>query len=205
MHLPHDVPSPIDLRLPHDAADWERTANIKRPWRYEFFQCFSDQIGHGPQTARVLELGSGPGYLATHLLAEHSRLRMVLLDFSSAMHSLARNRLAPFLDRVSFVERDFREPGWFKSIGMFDFVVTHQAVHEVRHKRHVPTLHAQVRAVLAPQGQYLVCDHCVGEDGMRNGDLYMTAEEQRQALVAAGYQTVLELKRKGGLVLHSAV
>ena len=48
-------------------------------------------------------------------------------------------------------------------------------------------------------------DHYVGEDGLRDGDLYMVVEEQRQALVAAGYQTVLELKRKGGLVLRSAV
>lgn len=204
MHLPNDVPSPIDLRLPHDAGHWENTANIKRPWRTEFFQCFSHEIGHHPGTIHVLELGSGPGFLAAFLLAKHGHLRMTLLDFSSAMHSLARNRLAPFLDRVSFVEKNFKEPSWFESIGMFDFVVTHQAVHEVRHKRHVPALHAQVRAVLAPHGKYLVCDHYVGEDGMRDGDLYMAVEEQRQALVAAGYQTVLELKRKGGLVLHSA-
>ena len=205
MHLPHDVPSPIDLRLPQDAAEWERSAIIKRPWRSEFFQCFSDEIGHHPGATQVLELGSGPGFLAAHLLAEHSHLRMTLLDFSQAMHSLARHRLVPFLDRVSFIEKNFKKPNWFESIGVFDFVVTHQAVHEVRHKRHVPALHAQVRGVLAPQGKYLVCDHYVGEDGMRDNDLYMTVEEQHQALIAAGYQTVFELKRKGGLVLHSAV
>ena len=204
MQLPQDVPSPIDLRLPPDAAHWERMANIKRPWRAEFFQCFSDEIGRRPGTIQVLELGSGPGFLAAHLLAEHGHLRITLLDFSPAMHSLARNRLAPFLDRVSFVEKNFKEPSWFESIGMFHFVVTHQAVHEVRHKRHVPALHAQVREVLAPHGKYLVCDHYVGEDGMRDNELYMTVEEQHQALIAAGYQSVLELKRRGGMVLHSA-
>ena len=32
-----DVPSPIDLRQMSDALEWERTANLKRPWRSDFF------------------------------------------------------------------------------------------------------------------------------------------------------------------------
>jgi hypothetical protein len=82
-----DVPSPIDLRLMSDACEWERTAYEKRPWRADFFAMFADQLIHRqPQMRRVLELGSGPGFLARHLLMGSPDLRMVLLDFSGAMH-----------------------------------------------------------------------------------------------------------------------
>lgn len=66
-------------------------------------------------------------------------------------------------------------------------------------------LHRQVRPLLLGTGAYLVCDHYVGEDGMRNDQLYMSVEEQRQALLTAGFSHVVEVMRKGGLVLHSAV
>jgi predicted methyltransferase len=78
------------------------------------------------------------------------------------------------------------------------------SVHELRHKRHASTLHAQVQHVLGPQGRYLVSDHYAGEGGMSNTDLYMTVEEHREALVTGGFRSVQEIKRKGGMVLHRA-
>lgn len=204
MNTPLDVPSPIDLQSAKDAIAWEGAAMTVRPWRVEFFECFADEIARAQGAQRVLELGSGPGFLAAHLLNVLPDLRMVLLDFSAPMHDLARTRLASHLDRVSFVERSFKDPDWFASLGTFDFVVTNQAVHELRHKRHASTLHAQVRNVLGPQGRYLVSDHHAGEGGMSNTDLYMTVEEHREALAAAGYRAVQEIKRKGGMVLHRA-
>ncbi len=204
MNTPLDVPSPIDLQSAKDAVAWEQAAMTVRPWRIEFFECFVDEIAKAQGAQRVLELGSGPGFLAAHLLNALPGLRMVLLDFSAPMHDLARMRLASHLDRVSFVERSFKDPDWFASLGTFDFVVTNQAVHELRHKRYASTLHAQVQHVLGSQGRYLVSDHHAGEGGMSNTDLYMTVEEHREALAAAGYLSVQEIKRKGGMVLHRA-
>ena len=82
--------------------------------------------------------------------------------------------------------------------------MTNQAVHELRHKRYAPTLHHQVRGLLATGGNYLVCDHFAGEGGMSNSELYMTVEEQKAALFAAGFTNVEQLLLKGGLVLHRA-
>jgi predicted O-methyltransferase YrrM len=77
-----------------DACEWENTAMEKRPWRTEFFARFADELMHRqPPVRRVLELGSGPGFLARHLLSEMPDLRMVLLDYSAAMHELARRLL----------------------------------------------------------------------------------------------------------------
>lgn len=107
----HDVPSPIDLRLMSQASEWESTAMSKRPWRTEFFAEFAAAIKAAPiPVSRVLELGSGPGLLAEHLLNALPSVSYFALDFSRAMHQLAETRLGPLSARVQFVERSFREP-----------------------------------------------------------------------------------------------
>jgi len=197
-----DVPSPIDLRRMSDARPWAETALARRPVRPEFFDAFAREIGR--DGARVLELGSGPGFLAEHLLGAWSGLDYTALDFSPAMHQLAAERLGERAMRVRFVERSFREPAWVEGLGPFDVVVTHQAVHELRHKDYATTLHAQVRPLLAAGGRYLVCDHHLGGEGLSNDQLYMTVDQQRDALLRAGFTDVEAVLVKGGLALHRA-
>jgi len=200
-----DVPSPIDLRLMSDASEWESTAMSKRPWRIEFFAEFAAALRDAPvPVSRVLELGSGPGFLAEHLLTALPSISYVALDFSPAMHQLAKERLGSLSGRVQFVERSFREPAWWESLGSFEAIVTIQAVHELRHKRHARELHARARDLLAPEGLYLVCDHFVGEGGMENDQLYMTVYEQREVLASTGFDSVECLLLTGGMVLHRA-
>lgn len=203
----NDVPSPIDLRTMHDAKEWESTAMQKRPWRTDFFEAIAQEIRSiSPRrSVHVLELGSGPGFLAKHLLDHTPNIaRYVALDFSAAMHQLATQRLGEQASRVEFVERSFLQPTWHSDLGSFDFVVTHQAVHELRHKRHAASLHARVAQILKPSGRYLVCDHFSGEGGMKNTDLYMSSDEQAQALTQGGFMSVRCLLKEGGLVLHEA-
>jgi SAM-dependent methyltransferase len=200
-----DVPSPIDLRVMSDAREWESTALEKRPWRPEFFARFATEISLSRNpVGRVLELGSGPGFLADHLLRAMPSLSYVALDISPAMHELAINRLGELAARVQFVERSFLDPAWFTCLGRFDCVVTHQAVHELRHKCHASNLHAQVRRVLVSGGMYLVCDHFSGAGGMENDRLFMTVDEQRAALHGAGFTIVEQLMLKGSLAMHRA-
>ena len=200
-----DVPTPIDLRLMSDAREWEATAMAKRPWRSEFFDRFAAEMAASAvPTRRILELGSGPGFLADRLLREFRHVDYVALDFSAAMHRLATERLGPRASRVQFVERSFREEDWSQGLGHFQFVVTNQAVHELRHKRHAAGLHVAVRQLLEPGGAYLVCDHFVGEGGMSNEQLYMSVEEQQAVLRGAGFANVSMLLLKGGLALHRA-
>ena len=200
-----DVPSPIDLRTMADAREWETTAMVKRPWRAEFFARFASEISLASVPVhRVLELGSGPGFLAEHLLHSLSTISYVALDFSPAMHQLAAERLGLLASRVQFVERSFRESDWTSNLGQFDCIVTNQAVHELRHKHYACALHTEVKKLLTPGGLYLVCDHFFGEEGMKNNQLYMTVEEQRTALHDAGFADVRQLFLKGGLVLYRA-
>lgn len=202
-HHPADIPSPIDLQAAADARAWAEAANVVRPWRATFFEAIA-QATAADRPVRVLELGSGPGFLAEQVLRTRPLAEMVLLDNSEPMHALARERLQACANRVRHVQRSFKDEGWAEGLGTFDHVVTNQAVHELRHKRYAEPLHRQVRSVLRPGGSYLVSDHYFGDDGMQKEGLYMTVDEQRQALLAAGFTQVSELLRLRGMVLHRA-
>lgn len=202
-----DVPSPIDLRTMVDARAWADKAMGARPWRADFFACFAHQLRQlrliaAPRLS-VLELGSGPGFLALHLLGALPAIDYTMLDFSPAMHQLARERLGVLAARMRQVQADFKSDNWTAGLETYDAVVTMQAVHELRHKRYALALHRAVRSLLKPGGRYLVCDHFVGEGGMTNESLYMTVAEQRAALQAAGFDEVTLVLQKGGMVLHS--
>ncbi len=202
-----DIPSPIDLRLMEDARVWTEEASLKRPCRTRFFQEISSSMRSvmpikSAGLPAVLELGSGPGFLAERILSDYPEVRYVALDFSSAMHTLAKQRLGGFENRITYVNRSFRESDWADELGAFDAVVTIQAVHELRHKRHHVELHRRVKSALKPGGLYLVCDHFLGPGGQTNDQLYMTLEEQRNSFMQAGFSRVREILREGGLVLH---
>ena len=205
-----DIPSPIDLRRPDHAREWADTALQKRPWRPQFFQRFVQEIQAitSNQPLHVVELGSGPGFLLKELVDNLPQHRDSAVDFSGAMHHLAKERLGEQAQHVSFLLRDFKTDDWFQGLTDIDVVVTNQAVHELRHKRHAPALHAQVRQLLQPLGVYLVCDHFAGmhngQQGMQNNELFMTGQEQQQALVAAGFSQVEPLLCQGSLMLWRA-
>ena len=201
-----DVPSPIDYKRLSEAREWAATAMVKRPWRADFFAEFASAIKNsGLPVQRILDLGSGPGFLAEYLLNAFPAINYVALDSSAAMHQLAAERIGPFGARIQFVERNLREPEWSENLGQFECVVTIQAVHELRHKRYARGLHEQVRRLVVPGGQYLVCDHFAGEGGMENSQLYMTMDEQRTALINAGFVGVSQVLIKESLVLHRSL
>jgi len=204
LDIPADVPSPIDLRRLEDAQAWAESANVKRPWRAEFFSAFVSELVALPTAPlSIIELGSGPGFLAERIVRELPGVHYTLFDFSPSMHQLARGRLGS-QPNLSFVEGDFKREGWSQDLGSFHAVVTLQSVHELRHKRYASALHLAVRELLHPRGVYLVCDHIAGPGGMTNTELYMSVTEQANALIVAGFDSVSVVLEKRGLVLHRA-
>ncbi len=199
-----DVPSPIDLREMRSARAWAQTAMEKRPWRKEFFETFDCLLAALGPSPSVLELGSGPGFLAQQVLQSIPSAQYTALDFSAAMHALAQERLGPVAAQVQFVLGNFKEADWMSSLGRFQAIVTLQAVHELRHKRHASRLFAQVKSLLVPGGIFLMCDHYAGPGGMADQDLYMSIEEQEAALRTGGLGKITLRLRKGGLALWKA-
>jgi hypothetical protein len=66
------------------------------------------------------------------------------------------------------------------------------------------TLHRQVQCILKPDAPYLVSDHFYGEGGLSNTCLYLTINEQAQALANAGFTSVKQVIQAGSLVMHRA-
>ncbi|MDO8281426.1 MAG: class I SAM-dependent methyltransferase [Thermodesulfovibrionia bacterium] len=203
--IPADVPSPIDLQDMKDAKEWERTAML-RPFREEFFQAFTTEISTIRKSdIDLLELGSGPGFLAKYILSRINGINFTLLDFSEPMHELARQRLSEIKGSdIHYLLRSFKESDWADGINKVNVVVTNQAVHELRHKRYAPALFVQVHRLLKPDGVLLFCDHYSGEDGLGNDQLYMSRSEQREAMACAGFH-VTEIFVKGGRALYRAL
>ena len=200
-----DVPSPIDFHDPVQARAWVEDTVRRRPYRADFFAAFVAALNaKGSRAIDILELGSGPGHLAEQVLRHCAVRRYVALDFSAAMHDLARARLTPFLDRIDFVRRDFREPDWGAALGRFDVVVTMQAAHETRHRRHLPAFLQAAKQRLIAGGTLLYSDHYAEEGTDKNPSLMVTRDEQPVALGKAGFSDITLLLDKGGMALYSA-
>ena len=113
----------------------------------------------------------------------------VALDWSQAMHDIAAEHLGELASRVTFVLRDFRAPTWPTDLGTFDAIVTMQAAHETRHKRHVVPLLERARTLLAPGGLLLYCDGYLHADHGLPALAFERADQPR-ALERAGYVDV---------------
>jgi drug/metabolite transporter (DMT)-like permease/SAM-dependent methyltransferase len=186
-----DVPYTEDLQSPGGAQAWADNAERRRPVRAQIRQAIAERLETLAPGSRVLELGSGPGRLAEHVLGRCPQLASyTLFDFSEPMLEMSRARVGQFA-AARFVVGDFRADHWTRHVpGTFDAIVTMQAVHEVRHKRHVPRLYRQIRGMLAPGGLFLVCDRTPEDDTPRSRALFMTAQEQVEALREAGFVDV---------------
>jgi len=136
---------------------------------------------------RALDLGSGRGDLAAHVLREVPGLRLVTLDFSDTPQAPARSRLASKEGRRTHVVRHLANPGWADGLGRFDAVISHDAVHTLLRAHRPTAFYAQVRALLLPGAVFLLADRSTGDhDG---ASPYLTPDEQREAFDAAGWRS----------------
>jgi cyclopropane fatty-acyl-phospholipid synthase-like methyltransferase len=199
-----DVPYGNDWDSAIEAAAYGETADQARPGRSEIRDQIAARVATLAPRARVLELGSGPGLLAQRVLQQCPNVETyTLMDFSEPMLALSRERLAAF-PTASFVLASFKSENWTRRVeGGFDCVVSMQAVHELRHKRHAPRLYEEVYQVLAVPGHFLICDHTPLDDSPRSAALYMTEREQQEALTGAGFTNVGIGFRFEGLVLYA--
>ena len=186
-----DVPYGNDWDSAEEVAAWAQEADRIRPWRAAIRDHIARRVATLPPGARVLELGSGPGFLAHRVLQRCPSLEgYTLLDFSEPMLALSQERLAMF-PVASFVLASFKSEEWTRRVGgPFDCVLSMQAVHELRHKRHALRMYEQVYQVLTVPGRIMICDHTPFDDSSASTALYMTEREQQEALAEAGFTNV---------------
>jgi tRNA (cmo5U34)-methyltransferase len=110
----------------------------------------------GQPAQRLLELGTGTGETAVHVLAAHPGARLVGIDASDAMLERARPRLPDADLRVARLQDALPD-------GPFDLVFSALAVHHLDGPGKAD-LFARVAQVLAPGGRFVLGDLVVPED-----------------------------------------
>ena len=159
----HEFTGPHDYFDESYVREWAGVANSRRPFRAEFFDAFAAEVASLPDP-KVLDLGSGPGFLAENILGRCTVASYHLFDFSPHMLDLSRARLESFDDRVFFHQGSFLDAGWWQSLpGPFDVVVSLQAVHEVRNADRIPQLYSELRLLLREGGMMLIADQVNSE------------------------------------------
>jgi len=168
---------------------WSENEIKKRPERELFFEEFVHQIKHLPKTSlSILEIGSGPGFLAERLLTSCSIKRYFLFDLSPFMLELSLKRLARFTDKeIHYNNGDFKKPDWFRSLPKdFDYIVSLQAIHEVGNVKEITRVCKNLNQLLKPSGLILLTD-IVKSVRYKKAER-LTATEYLQVLQSAGFQ-----------------
>ena len=130
----------------------ERRPSI--PHRDEGFGVLLEFLPPAPQ--RVLDLGTGDGYLLALILDTRPDTEGVAVDFSPEMLGRARARFADE-PAVTVIEHDLDRPlpdAW----GTFDVVVSSFAIHHVGHVRK-RALYGEVHDRLEPGGVFCNLEH----------------------------------------------
>jgi SAM-dependent methyltransferase len=193
---------------PHDyfdeayVNDWASEANTKRPFRLEFFTAIVSELAvlHRP---KVLDVGSGPGFLAERVLDACDVDSYHLFDFSPHMLEISRARLTRFGSRAVFHQGTFLNDDWWQSLPTpFKVIVSMQAIHEVRDSGRIPRLYAELRMLLRKSGVILIADEVNAGDKMEQH--LLSLDQHEAALVVAGFEGFRTLCATGDLVLFEA-
>jgi len=203
-----DLPYGENFHDEAEAAAWAEAAARKRPFRPVIFDHFVTAVTESSAPApRILELGSGPGFLAEHVLDRCPLVaRYTLLDFALPMIRQSQRRLDRHHSRTTFLQADFKSESWPAALsGPFDLVFSLQAIHELRHKRHAPRLYAQVRTLVSSSAELVVCDHLPeGAPTPRHQRLFMSTAENLAALANAGFADVRLIWSEHRMALYRA-
>lgn len=109
-----------------------------------------------PSDGRVIDLGGGTGALAQSVLSQLPGVHVEVWDIDPQMLAVARERLAPFSQRVTFVEKSFTS-----ELPPCDAVVASLALHHIPEPAAKRAVYANIFAALNAPGVFLNGDAAV--------------------------------------------
>lgn len=149
------------------AAAW-REAGFARSWASH--DSFRDLLefprrlgavvvaGDNPEPACIVDVGAGPGAVLAVFLEQFPSARGIWTDASEAMLELAKDRLAPFGDRVEYRIADMTDLDRAALPAAVDVITTSRAVHHLD-RAGLFAFYADAAARLAPGGWLVNLDH----------------------------------------------
>jgi len=114
-------------------ASWWADRFQITPDRPSCFDTLGDILENSiSDNGKILELGSGPGYLADYLTDRFSRRFYHCADFSEAMLSLANEQLGSRRASAKLTQVDLLDPNWAKEFDQdYDAVVSTRVLHDL--------------------------------------------------------------------------
>ena len=105
-----------------------------------------------PEDGRVLELGIGPGYLASHLLNAMPSIEYWGIDFSTPMLEIASERLARHSTRVKYIQADLVQDDWGKRLSQpINAIVSTWALHDLGSQNNVKAVYEKSAKLLGSE------------------------------------------------------
>ncbi len=115
------------------AQNYAETVNERRPERLEVFAHVADHLAELANNApTVVELAPGPGMLAEVLLSAQPQLTYIGIDYSAPFIQIARDKLAPFDQRITLHQADLVKDDWPSLLSSpVHAVVSNMAIHDL--------------------------------------------------------------------------
>lgn len=127
------------------------------PERLALFNLILSELNpHSSPSGCIVELGIGPGYLAKHLLQAIPDIHYYGIDFSQPMLEIARKRLNPYADRVSYIRADLVKDNWWSEIDSpISAIVSTWALHDLGSKENTTIVYKNCAQLLQHGGIFL--------------------------------------------------
>lgn len=127
------------------------------PERCELFNIILSELqALIPVGGRVVELGIGPGYLASHLVEAMSDIEYYGIDFSRPMLEIASSRLESYSSRVAYVQADLVEDDWESMVAApINAIVSTWALHDLGSQKNVEIVYEKSAKSLSNRGVLL--------------------------------------------------
>lgn len=152
----------------HDAAfvrGWASRFVPTEPRLQLFDMILAEVEKLGPSAPHVVELGTGPGYMARHILERNTDLSFEALDFSDVFFDVARETIGDLCHRVTFTNADLMDQSWPTRLSRQpDAIISTWALHDLGGQQPVADVYARCYETL-PDGGLLANGDFIKPDG----------------------------------------